>query len=123
MQPWRFLESLSRFSGARHPRWSPFSWAVKMPKAYGADLYICTIGEVTKLGRSSNVQRRLSEIRRGVPWLQVELFATFPKFGFLEAALHRQLGGHFEKRNEWYLAGPSRVAEIVLTQIRELEAP
>jgi hypothetical protein len=93
-----------------------------MPKAWGADLYVITIGEVTKLGRSSNVQRRLSEIQRGVPWLQVELFATFPKLGFLEGALHRQLAGHFEKRNEWYLAGPSRVAEIVLTQIRELEA-
>ena len=88
----------------------------------GQSLDGCNSGEFRKVSHRSNVQRRLSEIRRGVPVLQVDRVATYPKWGFRDAALHRQLSGHCEKRSEWYLAGPSQVAEIVLTQIQELEA-
>ena len=93
-----------------------------MPKkAWGADLYLIQAGELTKLGRSQHPQKRLQEIQRGVPWLRCHLYAIFPKCGFLEASLHRQIWGLFDRHGEWYLASPNQVAEVVLKQLAELE--
>jgi hypothetical protein len=57
-----------------------------------------------------------------MPWSPRRLYAIFPDAGFLEAQLHRQLSGQFEKRGEWYRAAPEEVAQLVVEQLASVEA-
>ena len=64
-------------------------------------MYILAIdNELCKIGRSSNCERRLKEVRAYMPWLVVELVAVLPDAGWLETTLHgafksRQVGREF----------------------------
>ena len=94
-----------------------------MPKkAWGADLYLVTAGELTKLGRSQHPHKRLQEIQRGVPWLQCKLYAIFPTAGFLEAGLHKDLTARFQRHGEWYVCTAYQVAETCVARLKALEA-
>ncbi len=79
-------------------------------------------GEITKLGRSQHPQKRLAEISRGMPWSPCRLWAVFPDGGFLEAQLHRQLSGQFDKRGEWNKAAPDQIVQLVVEQLASVEA-
>ena len=94
-----------------------------MPKkAWGADLYLVTAGELTKLGRSQHPHKRLQELQRGVPWLQCKLYAIFPTAGFLEAGLHKDLTARFQRHGEWYVCTAAQVAETCVARLKALEA-
>ena len=57
---------------------------------YGTHLYVLWIpdGELCKIGRSSNCERRLKQIRAYMPWLHVEIAAVFPDGGWVETTMH-----------------------------------
>ena len=78
---------------------------------YGRDLYILAIdNELCKIGRSSNCERRLKEVRAYMPWLVVELVAVLPDAGWLETTLH----GAFKSRQvgrEWFRVPKDQVLE------------
>ena len=78
---------------------------------YGRDLYILAIdGNLCKIGRSSNCERRLKEVRAYMPWLVVELVAVLPDAGWLEGTLH----GAFQSRKvgrEWFRIGKEEAIE------------
>ena len=94
-----------------------------MPKkGWGADLYLVTAGELTKLGRSQHPHKRLQEIQRGVPWLECKLYAIFPNAGFLEAGLHKDLTARFQRHGEWYVCTASEVARTCVERLQGLEA-
>ena len=71
---------------------------------YGSDLYVFACGEdLVKIGRSSNCQRRLKEVRSYMPFLTVELAWVGPGSGWLENTAHyafdaRRCG----KKAEWF---------------------
>ena len=93
-----------------------------MPKlTWGRDLYVISCGEITKLGRSQHPQKRLQEVARGMPWSPCRLWAVFPDAGFLEAGLHRQLSGQFERRGEWYKVGPEVIARLAVAHLTAVE--
>ena len=74
-----------------------------MPRAYGTHLYLLCDGVcgLVKIGRSMDVARRVGELRRGNPWADIRLVATFPEAGCLESWVLRALSGH-ESRGEWF---------------------
>ena len=74
-----------------------------MPRAYGTHLYLLCDGVcgLVKIGRSMDVARRVGELRRGNPWADIRLVATFPEAGCLESWVLRALSGH-ERRGEWF---------------------
>ena len=74
-------------------------------RAYGTHLYVIaagqTAGDLCKIGRSMNVERRLKEIQHSSPWNDCRLVAVFQDNGFLEPCVLRALGAH-ERRGEWF---------------------
>ena len=85
-----------------------------MPRAYGTNLYLLSDPEagLCKIGRSIDVARRVTELRRGNPWADIRLVATFPDAGFVESWVMRALSGH-ERRGEWFRCGiPEAMAAI-----------
>ena len=77
--------------------------------------------ELTKLGRSHHVDRRLSEIKRGMPFASLRLWAVFPDAGPLEAALHRELALGHEKRGDWYRCSAEEVTASVVRRLGSME--
>ena len=77
-----------------------------MPRAYGTHLYLLTDGEcgLCKIRRSLDVARRVCELKRGNPWANIRLVATFPDAGFVESWVMRALSGH-ERRGECFRCG------------------
>ena len=73
-----------------------------MPRPYGTHLYILELADagLLKVGRSMDVQRRLSELRRGNPWGDIRLIAVFDGAGHCEPWVLRALCKH-ERRGEW----------------------
>ena len=87
----------------RTGRWSVESFCRgdnQMPRPYGTDLYVMQMGDLVKVGRSMNCQRRLAEHRRSNPWGDIRLVAVFPESGFTEPWVLRALAAH-ERRSEW----------------------
>ena len=73
---------------------------IQMPRPWGNDLYLLQMGELVKVGRSMDVERRVKELRRSNPWGDIKLVAVFPEAGFAEPWLLRALTEH-ERRGEW----------------------
>ena len=93
-----------------------------MKKVWGKDLYVISAGpELSKLGRSQHVDKRLSEIKRGMPFAELRLWAVFPGAGPMEAALHRQMALGHEKRGEWYRCPAGDVAQTVVRCLGSME--
>jgi len=69
---------------------------------YGKHLYVLSMGELVKIGRSFDVKRRVSEHRNANPFGDIRLVCTFEDVGFLEGAVLKALlfAGH-ERRSEW----------------------
>ncbi len=93
-----------------------------MAKNWGRHLYVIHAGnELTKVGRSQHPEKRLQEVSRGIPFVECRLWAVFPDSGWLEPALHRQLGSVYEKCAEWYRAPADEVLALVACQLAELD--
>ncbi len=73
---------------------------VRAGKSYGAHLYILSMDDFVKVGRSMDVPRRVSEHRRANPWGDIRLVAVFEGAGCLEPLVLRALSRH-ERRSEW----------------------
>ena len=73
---------------------------VRAGKSYGAHLYILSMGDLVKVGRSMDVARRVSEHRRANPWGDLHLVGVFEGSGCLEPMVLRALSQH-ERRSEW----------------------
>jgi len=69
---------------------------------YGKHLYVLSMGELVKIGRSFDVKRRLTEHRNANPFGDIKLICTFEDLGFIEGAVLKALlfAGH-ERRSEW----------------------
>ena len=69
---------------------------------YGKHLYVLSMGELVKIGRSFDVKRRVSEHRNANPFGDIRLICTFEDQGFIEGAVLKALlfAGH-ERRSEW----------------------
>lgn len=111
---------LSSFRGAR----SGIPASNKMGKSavWGRDLYIATAGGFTKVGRSQHVPVRLLQLRRNMPFQDVQLYAVVHAAGPLETSVHReltQLGA--QRHGEWFLAPPAVVLSCVARQLANLE--
>ena len=76
-----------------------------MPRPYGTHLYVLQMGDLCKVGRSMDVQRRLLEHTRGNPWGDLKLVCSFPDQGFMESWVLRALSAH-QRRGEWVLCTP-----------------
>jgi hypothetical protein len=89
---------------------------------YGKHLYILHIQDagICKVGRSSNVERRLKEIRSYCPWLEIELAAVFPDKGWIEPTVH---GGLKSKRvgREWFKVSQTEAIETTNMFLQCLE--
>ncbi len=72
---------------------------VRQGKSYGAHLYILSMGDLVKVGRSMDVARRVSEHRRANPWGD-RLIGVCEGAGCLEPMVLRALSRH-ERRSEW----------------------
>jgi hypothetical protein len=77
-----------------------------MPREYGTHLYIILAGEVCKIGRSMDVQRRFAEVSRAKPFSDCRLVATFHGAGFVEPWVLRALC-EYERRSEWFRCTPA----------------
>ena len=69
---------------------------------YGKHLYVLSMGELVKIGRSFDVKRRLGEHRNANPFGDIRLICTFEDQGFIESSVLKALlfAGH-ERRSEW----------------------
>ena len=74
-----------------------------MKSSYGEDLYVLWIPDagLCKIGRSSNCERRLKEVRAYMPWLHVELACVLPGAGWLESTCHYAFKSH-RVGKEWF---------------------
>ena len=79
---------------------------------YGKHLYLLSMGELVKVGRSMDVKRRLSEHRNGNPWGDITLVATFEDAGFLEPWVLKALSSH-ERRSEWVHCSVQEALEAI----------
>ena len=73
---------------------------VRPGSTYGKHLYLLRMGDLVKVGRSMDIQRRLGEHRRNNPWGEISLVATFENSGFVESWVLKALSMH-ERRSEW----------------------
>ena len=77
------------------------------PEQKQADLYVLqysTIWDCVKIGRSSNVQRRIQKLEEGHNF-RIVLLAIYPGKGHLERIVHQQLQryqSNFGAGNEWF---------------------
>ena len=69
-------------------------------RAYGTHLYVIVAGDLVKIGRSMNVERRLKEHCHSNPFAEIRLVGVFQDAGFMESWVLRALGAH-ERRGEW----------------------
>ncbi len=93
----------------------------------GYDLYVIQMAVTGdfKVGRTSNLERRVSEIQTGCPYpLRVLLLA--PGQGHREKSLHRRLRAHRcrNQSGEWFLEGalgllPDDLWELVPAEVLE----
>jgi hypothetical protein len=83
-----------------------------MPRPWGNDLYLLQMGELVKVGRSMDVERRVKELRRSNPWGDIKVIAVFPEAGFAEPWLLRALAAH-ERRGEWVRCGVPEALDAV----------
>lgn len=71
----------------------------------GKHLYLIQMDRtgVFKVGRSSNVRRRLREIQTGCPY-KVRIILVLELFGYLEKEIHRKLSAYRTRRyrGEWF---------------------
>jgi len=67
---------------------------------YGKHLYLLKMGDLVKVGRSMDIQRRFAEHRRNNPWGDITLIAVFQDSGFCEPWVLKALSQH-ERRSEW----------------------
>ena len=73
---------------------------VRPGSTYGKHLYLLRMGDLVKVGRSMDIQRRLGEHWRNNPWGEISLVATFENSGFVESWVLKALSMH-ERRSEW----------------------
>ena len=66
---------------------------VRPGSTYGKHLYLLRMGDLVKVGRSMDIQRRLGEHRRNNPWGEISLVATFEDSGFVESWVLKALPG------------------------------
>ena len=58
---------------------------VRAGAQYGKHLYLLKMGDLVKVGRSMDIQRRFAEHRRNNPWGEITLVAVFENSGFVES--------------------------------------
>ena len=85
----------------------------EMPREYGTHLYIIQAGEVCKVGRSMNVNRRFDEVSRSMPFADARLVATFQNAGFAEPWVLKALSQSYERRSEWFRCTPAQAIAAV----------
>jgi T5orf172 domain len=102
--------------------WHPGFNKMGKSAVWGRDLYIATAGGFTKVGRSQHVPVRLLQLRRNMPFQDVQLYAVVHAAGPLETSVHReltQLGA--QRHGEWFLAPPAVVLSCVARQLANLD--
>ena len=85
---------------------------VRPGSTYGKHLYLLRMGDLVKVGRSMDIQRRLGEHRRNNPWGEISLVATFENSGFVESWVLKALSQH-ERRSEWVRCSVSQALQAI----------
>ena len=78
---------------------------------YGKHLYLLRMGDLVKVGRSMDIQRRFCEHRRNNPWGEITL-AVFENSGFVESWVLKALSQH-EWRSEWVRCSVPEALEAI----------
>lgn len=73
-------------------------------KRTGEHLYMISDGKWTKIGRSSDIPRRLQDLQTANPRL-LRIHHEFTKMGHLEHDVHERAGNFGARRGEWFLLG------------------
>ena len=84
---------------------------VRPGSTYGKHLYLLRMGDLVKVGRSMDIQRRFAEDRRDNPWGEITL-AVFENSGFVESWVLRALSQH-ERRSEWVRCSVPEALEAI----------
>ena len=79
---------------------------------YGKHLYLLKMGDLVKVGRSMDIQRRFAEHRRNNPWGDITLIAVFQDSGFCEPWVLKALSQH-ERRSEWVRCSVPEALETI----------
>ena len=85
---------------------------VRAGAQYGKHLYLLKMGDLVKVGRSMDIQRRFAEHRRNNPWGEISLVAVFENSGFVESWVLKALSRH-ERRSEWVRCSVAEALEAI----------
>ena len=75
--------------------------------------------DLVKVGRSYNAERRLGEVQRGAPWMDIHLAAVFADRGAAETLAHAVLSDWGFRRvgGEWSVGQASAAVAEALSEI------
>ena len=94
-------------------------------RTWGQDLYIMSAGpDLVKVGRSYHAERRLGEVQRGAPWMDIHLAAVFADRGAVETLAHAVLSDWGFRRvgGEWWACSLAQASAAVAEALSEIEA-
>lgn len=85
---------------------------IKKTHNNGDHLYLMSCGPYTKIGRSSNVDKRLASIKASCPY-PVELISVFENEGFMEHELHQKFADKHHS-GEWFKLSDEDIFNLLL---------
>ena len=94
-------------------------------RPWGQDLYIMCAGpDLVKVGRSYDAERKLGEVQRGAPWLDINLAAVFADRGAVETMAHAVLSdwGFRRMGGEWWACTVGQASAAIAEALSQIEA-